>query len=97
MIYNNFISSQSPNQVRNIHLYYADYAFDFVFTSQVNLDHETRLNIHKRVELKNFHQGMFDRAQRRIQYMMEQDSYARFRGSDLFIRAIELLKIKNSK
>jgi len=40
---------------------------------------------------------MFDSAQRRVQYIMEQDSYVRFRDSDLFIRALDLLKIKNSK
>jgi len=60
---------------------------------QVNLDYETRSIIQDQIESKNVHQGMFDRAQRRIQYIIEQDSFARFRNSDLFIRALEQLKM----
>jgi len=45
----------------------------------------------------NVDEEMFDRAQRHIQYLMEQDSYARFKDSDLLMRAVDLFNMKHFK
>lgn len=98
-IYNNFIESTAPNQVTKytslvnnckIYLLYNSYL-------QINLDHETRSTIQNRIESMDVDQGMFDRAQRHIQYLMEQDSYARFKDSDLLMRAVDLFNMTNLK
>ncbi|XP_046461971.1 regulator of G-protein signaling 8-like [Daphnia pulex] len=61
---------------------------DFVATQspkEVNLDSETRLLTLTNVQSNNPDQHVFDRAQRRIQHMMERDSYLRFLQSKLFL------------
>lgn len=61
--------------------------FDF-FLSQVNLDAETRLITLTNVQSNNPDPHAFDRAQRRIQHMMERDSYLRFLQSELFLELV---------
>lgn len=55
---------------------------------QVNLDAETRLVTMTNVQSNNPDQHIFDRAQRRIQHMMERDSYLRFLQSELFLELV---------
>jgi uncharacterized protein YhdP len=63
--------------ITNISWLFADF--------QVNLDSETRLLTLTNVQSNNPDQHVFDRAQRRIQHMMERDSYLRFLQSKLFL------------
>ncbi|KAK4005173.1 Regulator of G-protein signaling [Daphnia magna] len=54
-------------------------------SKEVNLDAETRLITWANVQSSNPDQHAFDRAQKRIKYMMERDSYLRFLQSKLFL------------
>jgi regulator of G-protein signaling 3/regulator of G-protein signaling len=56
---------------------------------QINLDTETRLITLTNVQSNNPDQHAFDRAQRRIQHMMERDSYPRFLQSRLFLELVQ--------
>lgn len=51
----------------------------------MNLDAETRLLTLNNVQAKIPDQTAFDRAQKRIQHIMERDSYSRFLQSKLFL------------
>jgi len=56
--------------------------------SKVNLDPLTRSTILNKI-ISNHPDGeTFDEAQKRIQYLMEQDPYARFLKSELFLELI---------
>lgn len=55
---------------------------------EVNLDAETRLITLTNVQSNNPDPHAFDRAQRRIQHMMERDSYLRFLQSELFLELL---------
>ncbi|CAH8438613.1 unnamed protein product [Schistosoma mattheei] len=55
---------------------------------EVNLDSNTRLQTEK--ELESANRNTFDQCQRRIQSLMEKDSYRRFLRSDLYLTAMEL-------
>jgi len=55
---------------------------------EVNLDAETRLIVLTNVQSNNPDAHAFDRAQRRIQHMMERDSYLRFLQSELFLELV---------
>ncbi|EFX72621.1 regulator of G-protein signaling 2-like [Daphnia pulex] len=57
-------------------------------SKEVNLDSETRLITLTNVQSNNPDQHVFDRAQRRIQHMMERDSYLRFLQSELFLELV---------
>ncbi|XP_032778702.2 uncharacterized protein LOC116917368 [Daphnia magna] len=57
-------------------------------TKEVNLDAETRLITLTNVQSNNPDLHAFDRAQRRIQHMMERDSYLRFLQSELFLELV---------
>lgn len=52
---------------------------------QVNLDAETRSITLANIQCNNPDQHAFDRAQRRIQHMMERDSYQRFLKSEAYL------------
>jgi regulator of G-protein signaling 3/regulator of G-protein signaling len=52
------------------------------------LDAETRLIVLTNVQSNNPDAHAFDRAQRRIQHMMERDSYLRFLQSELFLELV---------
>nr|CAG4638163.1 EOG090X0IBZ [Chydorus sphaericus] len=73
-IYNDFIAVHSPKEI--------------------NLDAETRMATPRymatltSIQSKNPDHHVFDRAQRRIQHMMERDSYLRFLQSELFLELI---------
>lgn len=54
----------------------------------MNLDAETRLITLTNVQSNNPDPHAFDRAQRRIQHMMERDSYLRFLQSELFLELL---------
>ncbi|XP_057372286.1 regulator of G-protein signaling 2-like [Daphnia carinata] len=56
---------------------------------EVNLDAETRLITLTNVQSSQLDAHAFDRAQRRIQHMMERDSYLRFLQSGLFLELTE--------
>ena len=58
------------------------------FISKVNLDAETRLLTLTNIQSNNPDLHVFDRAQRRIQHMMERDSYLRFLQSELFLELV---------
>ncbi|CAH8435057.1 unnamed protein product [Heterobilharzia americana] len=58
--------------------------------SEVNLDSNTRLQTEK--ELESANRNTFDQCQRRIQSLMEKDSYRRFLRSDLYLIALEMSK-----
>ncbi|KAI9560929.1 hypothetical protein GHT06_011885 [Daphnia sinensis] len=58
-------------------------------SKEVNLDSETRLITLNNVQSNNPDQHAFDRAQRRIQHMMERDSYLRFLQSELFLELVQ--------
>ena len=63
--------------------------FSFFFEKKkVNLDAETRLIVLTNVQSNNPDATTFDRAQRRIQHMMERDSYLRFLQSELFLELV---------
>ncbi|XP_046461165.1 regulator of G-protein signaling 8-like, partial [Daphnia pulex] len=55
---------------------------------EVNLDAETRLVTLNNIQSGNPDEHVFDRAQRRIQHMMERDSYLRFLQSGLFLELV---------
>ncbi|KAF8570321.1 hypothetical protein P879_01400 [Paragonimus westermani] len=55
---------------------------------EVNLDSNTRLQLEK--ELDSVTKHTFDQSQRRIQALMEKDSYCRFLRSDLYFAVLEL-------
>ncbi|KAK4001948.1 hypothetical protein OUZ56_003811 [Daphnia magna] len=55
---------------------------------QVNLDAETRAMTLANVQSDSPDQHAFDQAQRKIQHMMERDSYQRFLKSDLFLQVV---------
>ena len=81
-----------PNKcVFNLFLLYYNDEFHFYFSPlfyiayQVNLDAETRLITLTKIQSNISDPYAFDRAQRRIQYMMERDSYLRFLQSGLFL------------
>ncbi|CAH8834884.1 unnamed protein product [Trichobilharzia szidati] len=57
---------------------------------EVNLDSNTRLQTEKDLETAN--KNTFDQCQRRIQSLMEKDSYRRFLRSDLYLTALEISK-----
>ncbi|XP_046644583.1 uncharacterized protein LOC124329539 isoform X2 [Daphnia pulicaria] len=57
-------------------------------TKEVNLDAETRLITLTNVQSNNPDLHAFDRAQRRIQHMMERDSYLRFLQSELYLELV---------
>ncbi|VDP18628.1 unnamed protein product [Schistosoma margrebowiei] len=59
---------------------------------EVNLDSNTRLQTEK--ELESANRNTFDQCQRRIQSLMEKDSYRRFLRSDLYLTAMELSKLR---
>ncbi|CAH8435778.1 unnamed protein product [Schistosoma turkestanicum] len=59
---------------------------------EVNLDSNTRLQTEK--ELESANKNTFDQCQRRIQSLMEKDSYRRFLRSDLYLTAVEMSKIR---
>ena len=73
-----------PNSIRSFWLTLC--AFEWF--PQVNLDAETRLITLTNVQSNNPDPHAFDRAQRRIQHMMERDSYLRFLQSELFLELI---------
>ncbi|XP_057373031.1 regulator of G-protein signaling 8-like [Daphnia carinata] len=52
---------------------------------EINLDAETRLITLNNVQSNNPDEHAFDRAQKRVQHMMERDSYLRFLQSNLFL------------
>ncbi|XP_032795542.2 regulator of G-protein signaling 8 [Daphnia magna] len=54
-------------------------------TKEINVDAETRLVTLNNVQSNQPDQHAFDRAQKRIQHMMERDSYPRFLQSKLFL------------
>lgn len=56
------------------------------YHSQVNLDTETRMSTIASID--NPPLDTFDRAQRRIQGLMEKDSYQRFLKSELYINLL---------
>ena len=58
------------------------------FCFKVNLDAETRLLTLTNIQSNNPDLHVFDRAQRRIQHMMERDSYLRFLQSELFLELV---------
>ena len=60
----------------------------FFFHFQVNLDAETRSITLANIQSSNPDQHAFDRAQRRIQHMMERDSYQRFLKSDEILELV---------
>lgn len=63
------------------------FLFDtIVFLFQVNLDTETRMSTIANID--NPPLETFDRAQRRIQGLMEKDSYQRFLKSELYINLL---------
>ena len=53
-----------------------------MFAFQINLDSNTRALIQSRLENPN--KNLFDAAQKRIQSLMESDSYIRFLESELY-------------
>ncbi|KAF5406152.1 Regulator of G-protein signaling 3 [Paragonimus heterotremus] len=55
---------------------------------EVNLDSNTRLQLEK--ELDSVTKHTFDQSQRRIQALMEKDSYSRFLRSDLYSAVLEM-------
>nr|CAH0105555.1 unnamed protein product [Daphnia galeata] len=55
---------------------------------QVNVDAETRSITLANIQCDNPDEHAFDRAQRRIQHMMERDSYQRFLKSDVFLELV---------
>lgn len=57
-------------------------------SKEINLDAETRLITLANVQSNNPDAHAFDRAQRRIQHMMERDSYLRFLQSTLFLELV---------
>ncbi|KAK4472926.1 hypothetical protein MN116_004131 [Schistosoma mekongi] len=59
---------------------------------EVNLDSKTRLQTEK--ELESANKNTFDQCQRRIQSLMEKDSYRRFLRSDLYLTTLEMSKMK---
>ncbi|CAH8439542.1 unnamed protein product [Schistosoma rodhaini] len=59
---------------------------------EVNLDSNTRLQTER--ELASANKNTFDQCQRRIQSLMEKDSYRRFLRSDLYLTAVELSRIR---
>ncbi|XP_046461972.1 regulator of G-protein signaling 8-like [Daphnia pulex] len=58
-------------------------------SKEINLDTETRLITLNNVQSNTPDQHAFDRAQRRIQHMMERDSYPRFLQSRLFLELVQ--------
>ncbi len=54
----------------------------------MNLDSETRVVTLNGLQSNNLDRHLFDRAQRRIQNIMERDSYLRFLQSDLVLELI---------
>lgn len=101
-IYNDFVAVQASKEVRAftpsfsieksiriIDLLYKLTAFFFCVADwQINLDAETRLVTLANVQSNNPDAHAFDRAQRRIQHMMERDSYVRFLQSTLFLELV---------
>uniref|UniRef100_A0A3Q0KHC2 Putative regulator of G protein signaling n=1 Tax=Schistosoma mansoni TaxID=6183 RepID=A0A3Q0KHC2_SCHMA len=59
---------------------------------EVNLDSNTRLQTER--ELASANKNTFDQCQRRVQSLMEKDSYRRFLRSDLYLTAVELSRIR---
>lgn len=57
-----------------------------LFSCQVNLDSKTRLDTV--TSLENPTRDMFRQAQKRIQYLMENDSYKRFLESDTYLTLV---------
>ena len=58
------------------------------YVIQVNVDAETRTITLANIQCDNPDEHAFDRAQRRIQHMMERDSYQRFLKSDVFLELV---------
>ncbi|VDP65989.1 unnamed protein product [Echinostoma caproni] len=54
---------------------------------EVNLDSTTRIQLEK--ELESVTRNTFDQSQKRIQALMEKDSYCRFLRSDLYMATLE--------
>ena len=55
---------------------------------KVNLDPQTRSTILNKISSNHPDGEIFDQAQKRIQHIMEQDPYARFLKSELFLEII---------
>ena len=71
------------------------YLYFFVFlliSSQVNLDSRTRLETADLVEAPDEH--AFDGAQKRIEALMEKDSYPRFMRSEMYHKLLKESKKK---
>mgnify|MGYP002378450854 FL=1 len=84
-MYMDFIAIGAPKQVTHkVKYFYSTQLFFFVF--QVNLDTETRMSTIANID--NPPLETFDRAQRRIQGLMEKDSYQRFLKSELYINLL---------
>ncbi len=76
-----FIAIGAPKQVKT---FYLIKIINYIF--QVNLDTETRMSTIANID--NPPLETFDRAQRRIQGLMEKDSYQRFLKSELYINLL---------
>ena len=62
--------------------------YELFILIQVNVDAETRSITLANIQCDNPDEHAFDRAQRRIQHMMERDSYQRFLKSDVFLELV---------
>ncbi|CAL8104014.1 unnamed protein product [Calicophoron daubneyi] len=60
---------------------------------EINLDSNTRIQLEK--ELESANKYTFDQSQKRIQALMEKDSYCRFLRSDIYMAALELSRELN--
>ncbi|ESN95889.1 hypothetical protein HELRODRAFT_86160, partial [Helobdella robusta] len=59
---------------------------------QINIDSTTREETLDNLQRPS--RTMFDRAQRRVEYLMEKDSYARFISSDLYRNLLKWNRVK---
>ena len=82
-----FIAIGAPKQVSRVHwLIVRVFPLTSDMFFQVNLDTETRMSTIANID--NPPLDTFDRAQRRIQGLMEKDSYQRFLKSELYINLL---------
>lgn len=91
-----FKTMKAPKMAAKAQKIYSDFVA-VQAPKEVNLDSETRGVTLNNLQANNLDNHVFDRAQRRIQNIMERDSYLRFLQSDLFLELIHPERYQQDK